>query len=93
MPRSGACGGLAKYRRRKSPRKRAEETFEKVQEYAVSIVETIHEPLIVFASDLTIIKANRSFYNRFRMAPEETEERFVYSRGDRSLVIPVIFLL
>jgi PAS domain-containing protein len=33
-------------------RKRAEETFEKAQKYAESIVETIREPLLVLTADL-----------------------------------------
>jgi PAS domain S-box-containing protein len=69
-------------------RKRGEETFEKVQKYAESIVETIREPLIVPTSDLRIIKANRSFYDRFHVTPEETEGRFVYSIGDHAWDIP-----
>ena len=51
-------------------RKRAEETFEKAQKYTESIVETIREPLIVLTPDLRIIKANRSFYDRFHVTPE-----------------------
>ncbi|KPK88014.1 MAG: hypothetical protein AMJ94_16060, partial [Deltaproteobacteria bacterium SM23_61] len=43
-------------------RKRAEETFERVQKYAESIVETIREPLIVLTPDLRVITANHSFY-------------------------------
>ncbi|MGA2318952.1 MAG: hypothetical protein ABSG71_21595 [Thermodesulfobacteriota bacterium] len=41
-------------------RKRGEETFEKVQKYAESIVETIREPLLVLDSDLTM-KLNMCF--------------------------------
>jgi division protein CdvB (Snf7/Vps24/ESCRT-III family) len=33
-------------------RKRGEETFEKAQKYAESIVETIREPLLVLTADL-----------------------------------------
>jgi PAS domain-containing protein len=74
-------------------RKRVEETFEKAQKYTKGIVETIREPLIVLTSDLRIIKANRSIYDRFHVTPEETEGRFVYSIGDHSLDIPAFFLL
>jgi PAS domain-containing protein len=74
-------------------RKRAEETFEKAQEYTKSIVEKICKPLIVLTPDLKVISANRSFYETFQVAPEETEGRFVYSVGDHSLNIPVFFLL
>ena len=74
-------------------RKRAEETFEKAQEYTESIVETIREPLIVLTPDLKVISANRSFSETFQVAPEETGGRFVYSIGDHSLDIPALFLL
>ncbi len=73
--------------------KRAEETFERVQKYAESIVETIREPLLVLTPDLRVITANHSFYATFQVTPEETEGRFVYSIGDHSLDIPAFFLL
>ena len=69
-------------------RKRAEETFERVQKYAESIVETIREPLIVLTPDLRVITANHSFYETFQVTPEETEGRFVYSLGDHAWDIP-----
>ena len=73
--------------------KRAEETFERVQKYAESIVETIREPLVVLTHDLRVITANHSFYGTFQVTAEETEGRFVYSIGDHSLDIPAFFLL
>ena len=74
-------------------RKRAEETFEKAQKYAESIVEIIREPLIGLTPGLRVITANCSFYDRFHVTAEETEGRFVYSIGDHSLDIPAFFLL
>jgi PAS domain-containing protein len=71
-------------------RKRAEETFERVQKYAESIVETIREPLIVLTPDLRVITANRSFYETFHVTPKETEGRFIYSIGDRAWDIPAL---
>jgi len=71
-------------------RKRAEETFEKAQEYTESIVETIREPLIVLTPDLKVISANRSFYKMFHVTPEETEGRFVYSLCDHAWDIPAL---
>ncbi len=69
-------------------RKRAEEAVERVQKYAESIVETIREPLIVLTPDLKVITANISFYGMFRVTPEETQGRFVYSLGDHAWDIP-----
>ena len=69
-------------------RKRAEETFERVQKYTESIVETIREPLIVLTPDLRVITANHSFYGTFQVTPEETEGRFVYSLSNQAWDIP-----
>jgi len=54
--------------------KRAEETFEKDQEYAESIVETIREPIIVLTPDMKVISANRSFYETFQVALKRRRE-------------------
>lgn len=69
-------------------RKRAEETFERSQKYAESIVETIREPLIVLTPDLRVITANHAFYETFQVMPEETEGRFVYSLSGQAWDIP-----
>jgi formate hydrogenlyase transcriptional activator len=69
-------------------RKRAEETFERVQNYAESIVETIREPLLVLSPDLKVISANHSFCATFQVPPEQTEGRFVYSLGNHAWDIP-----
>ena len=69
-------------------RKRAEETFEKAQKYTESIVETIREPLIVLTPDLKVISANRSFYETFQVAPEETEGRFIFDVGNHQWDVP-----
>ncbi|MGD1154177.1 MAG: sigma 54-interacting transcriptional regulator [Syntrophales bacterium] len=71
-------------------RKRAEESFEKAQEYAESIVETIREPLIVLTPDLKVISANRSFYETFQVAPEETGGRFIFEVGNHQWDIPAL---
>ena len=74
-------------------RKRAEETFEKAQEYTESIVETIREPLIVLTPDLKVISANRSFYETFQVAPEGAEGIFIFDVGSHQWDIPAFFLL
>ena len=53
------------------------------REYAESIVETVREPLIVLNSDLKILTANRSFYETFKVTPEETIGNFIYDVGNR----------
>ncbi len=52
------------------------------------IVETIREPLLVLDSDLKIISANRSFYDSFKVKPEETVGQLIYDLGNKQWDIP-----
>jgi PAS domain S-box-containing protein len=71
-------------------RKRAEETFMEAQKYAESIVETIRESLVVLTADLRVRSANRSFYQTFKVVPEETEGQFIYNIGNLQWDIPAL---
>ena len=73
MPRSGLQQASEILQAQIAERKRAEETFEKAQEYTESIVETIREPLVGLTPGLRVITANRSFYETFHVTPKETE--------------------
>jgi PAS domain S-box-containing protein len=52
------------------------------------IVETVREPLLVLDSDLRVLKANRSFYDSFKVTPGETIGNLIYDLGDRQWDIP-----
>jgi PAS domain S-box-containing protein len=71
---------------------RFQETHETLQavahKYAESIVETVPEPLVVLASNLRVISANRSFYETFQVTPRETEGRSLFDIGNRQWDIP-----
>jgi len=56
--------------------------------YAHAIVETVRQPLLVLDKDLRVESANRSFYETFRVSPEETEGWLIYELGDRQWDIP-----
>ena len=43
-----------------------------VGEYSESIINTVREPLIVLDQDLRVVTASRSFYEVFKVKPEET---------------------
>jgi len=58
------------------------------REYAENIVDTVHQPLIVLDGDLRIVSASRSFYEVFKVKPEETEKQLIYDLGDRQWDIP-----
>lgn len=62
-------------------------------EYAENILETVREPLVVLDSDLKILSANASFYNTFKVAPEETIGNFIFDLGNRQWDIPGLRLL
>ena len=47
------------------------------------IVETIREPLLVLDQDLRVVTVSRSFYEFFKVKPEETVGQFIYDLGDK----------
>ena len=57
-------------------------------DFAEAIVETVREPLVTLDQNLQIVKANRTFYETFRTAREETEGRLIYDLGNGQWNIP-----
>jgi PAS domain S-box-containing protein len=57
-------------------------------EYTKSIINTVREPLIILYEDLSVALANRSFYQAFKVKPEETEGQLIYDLGNRQWNIP-----
>ena len=64
--------------------------LERALEYANGIVETVRNPLLILNADLRVERANRSFYDYFRVAPEETVGRLVYELGEGQWDIPAL---
>ena len=52
------------------------------------IVETIREFLLVLDSDLRVISASRSFYEFFKVTPEQTMGQLIYELGNKQWDIP-----
>ena len=67
--------------------------IQEAREYAESIVQTVREPLVVLSFDLKIITANNSFYDTFKVTPEETVGYFIYDLGNRQWDIPKLRVL
>ncbi len=61
---------------------------DEVTELAESIINTVRGPLLVLDKDLRVVKANRSFFNYFRVSPEETIGALIYDLGNRQWDIP-----
>ena len=57
-------------------------------EYTESIINTVHEPLIILYEDLTVALANRSFYQAYKVKPKETEGQHIYDLGNGQWDIP-----
>jgi len=61
---------------------------DEAREYAESIINTVREPLIALDQDLRVVKASRSFYNVFKVKPEETVGQLIYDLGNKQWDIP-----
>jgi PAS domain S-box-containing protein len=58
------------------------------REYAESIINTVREPLIVLDHNLRVVTASRSFYDFFKVKPEETAGQLIYDLGNKQWDIP-----
>lgn len=63
------------------------------RDYADAIIRTVRGPLLVLNQDLRIISANEAFYNAFKVAPNDTENRLLYDLGNRQWNIPKLRIL
>ena len=59
-----------------------------VSEYSESIINTVREPLIVLDQDLRVVAVSRSFYEFFKVKPEETVGNLIYDLGNKQWDIP-----
>ena len=66
-------------------KKRTVTTF---QEYAESIINTVREPLIALDQELRVVKVSRSFYEFFKVKPEDTVGQLIYDLGNKQWDIP-----
>src|SRR3990172_3517200 len=63
-------------------------TATKSQEYSESIINTVREPLIALDQDLRVVSVSRSFYEFFKVKPEETVGQLIYDLGNKQWNIP-----
>jgi two-component system CheB/CheR fusion protein len=57
-------------------------------DFAEAIVETVREPLVILNQNLQVVKANKTFYETFQSAREDTEGRLIYDLGNGQWNIP-----
>jgi PAS domain S-box-containing protein len=79
----GEVAGVVLVFRDISERRRQERLAQDALSYAENVIATLREPFIVLDKRLRVKTANRSFYETFHVAPEDTENQFLYDLGDR----------
>jgi chemotaxis protein methyltransferase CheR len=67
--------------------------FEEARAFAQAIVDTVREPFLVLDKDLRVLAVSRSFYSAFKVSPEDTQGRLLYTLGDGQWDIPKLHLL
>jgi two-component system CheB/CheR fusion protein len=68
--------------------KRSTEHLRQTRDYADAIVQTVREALVVLDHNLTVVTANRQFYQTFQVSPGETEGRLIFDLGNGQWDIP-----
>jgi two-component system CheB/CheR fusion protein len=77
--------GLEKTRKELEATKISEDA---AREYAESLINTIREPLIALDQDLRVVSVSPSFYEVFKVKPEETVGQLIYDLGNKQWDIP-----
>jgi PAS domain S-box-containing protein len=57
-------------------------------EYSENVINTVREPLIALDQYLRVVSASRSFYEFFKVKPEETVGKLIYDLGNKQWDIP-----
>jgi len=77
--------GLEKTRKELAVIKQA---VDEARDYAENIVDTVREPLLSLDQDLRVVSVSRSFYEFFKVKPEETVGQLIYDLGNKQWDIP-----
>jgi PAS domain S-box-containing protein len=70
------------------PSKSKLKSAKEVSEFAESIIGTVREPLLLLDKNLRVVKASRSFYDFFKVTPDETIGTLIYDLGNHQWNIP-----
>ena len=64
------------------------QSADEASEFAESVINTVREPLITLDQDLRVVTVSRSFYEVFKVKPEETVGQLIYDLGNKQWDIP-----
>ena len=65
-----------------------EKSWDESWTYIKTVVDVIHEPVLILDKDLFVMAANQPFYDMFQVDPKETEGKHVYKLGNGQWDIP-----
>ncbi len=78
--------------RNRSSKDSSRDLFERIREdswtYIKTVVDVIHEPVLILDKKLRVIAANHPFYKTFQVEPKDTEKKVVYELGNGQWNIP-----
>ncbi len=86
----GEVAGVVLVFRNISERRKAEQDLQKALAYADDIIATLREPFVVLDAALRVKSANRTFYEAFHVAQEETENQHFSELGNGQWNIPAL---
>jgi PAS domain S-box-containing protein len=66
----------------------AKQSADEASDFAESVINTVREPLISLDKDLRVVAVSRSFYEFFKVKPEETVGQLIYDLGNKQWDIP-----
>jgi PAS domain S-box-containing protein len=66
---------------------------DEAHEFADSVINTVREPLISLDQDLRVVSVSRSFYEFFKVKPEETVGELIFNLGNKQWDIPQLRVL
>ena len=61
---------------------------DEASEFAESVINTVREPLISLDQNLRVVTVSRSFYEFFKVKPEDTVGQLIYDLGNKQWDIP-----
>jgi nitrogen-specific signal transduction histidine kinase len=59
-----------------------ERSWEESWTYIKTVVDVVHEPVLILDKDLRVLAANESFYKVFQVDSKDTENKIVYELGN-----------
>lgn len=64
--------------------------WEKSWAYIKTVVDVVHEPVLILDKHFRVMAANESFYKIFQVDPKDTEQQIVYQLGNGQWNIPAL---